>query len=382
MIYLDNNATTPLCPEALEAATAALRDCFGNPSSAHAAGRRAKKLLAESREKTASLLGARAPEIVFTGSGSEADHLAILGTWKTAQKWNSKKKRVVVSGIEHPAVAKTVKELEEGGAEVAWVAPGADGRVSAEAVGDALTLDTLLVTVILAQNETGVINPLKDIAARAHACGAYVHTDAVQAVGKISVNVNDLGVDMLSLAAHKFHGPKGVGALYVRTGTRMGAIFQGGGQEHGLRPGTENVAGIAALAAALEAALKTLEKDIPQVRARRDRVAEAALRAFPAARWNGSREHLLPNTASLSFPGLRADMLMLGLDTDGICVSTGSACHSGAMEPSAILKAMGLDDDAARSSLRLSLSRFTSDADAAKAAEAFPNVLKRVAKPA
>ncbi|MCC6741299.1 MAG: cysteine desulfurase [Planctomycetia bacterium] len=382
MIYLDNNATTPICPEALEAATAALRDCFGNPSSAHAAGRKAKKLLAESREKTASLLGARASEIVFTGSGSEADHLAILGTWKTAQKWNSKKKRIVVSGIEHPAVTKTVKELEEGGADVAWVAPGTDGRVSAEAVGEALTLDTLLVTVILAQNETGVLNPVKEIAARAHACGAYVHTDAVQAAGKIPVNVNDLGVDMLSLAAHKFHGPKGVGALYVRTGTRLGAILQGGGQEQGLRPGTENVAGIAALAAALEAALRTLEKDIPLIRARRDRVAEAALKAFPSARWNGTREHLLPNTASLSFPGLRADMLMLGLDTDGICVSTGSACHSGAMEPSAILKAMGLDDDAARSSLRLSLSRFTTDADAAKAAEAFANVLKRVAKPA
>ncbi|MEK7468500.1 MAG: cysteine desulfurase family protein [Planctomycetota bacterium] len=380
MIYFDNNATTPLCPEALEAATAALRDCFGNPSSAHAAGRKAKKLLAESREKTASLIGAKPDEIVFTGSGSEADHLAILGTWETAARWNSKKKRIVVTGIEHPAVRKTVKKLEEGGADVAWVPPGPGGRVTPEAIGDALTLDTLLVTIILAQNETGVIQPVKEIAARAHACGAYVHTDAVQAIGKIPVNVNDLGVDMLSMAAHKFHGPKGVGALYVRTGTRIGAIALGGGQEHGLRPGTENLAGIAALAAALEAATKTLDKDAPRIRALRDRVADGTLKAFPSARWNGDREHLLPNTASLSFPKLKADMLLLALDVDGICVATGSACHSGALEPSEILKAMGLDDEAARSSLRVSLSRFSAEADVSKFLEVLPEVLKRIQK--
>ncbi|KAF0244846.1 MAG: hypothetical protein FD180_2148 [Planctomycetota bacterium] len=382
MIYFDNNATTPPCPEALEAASAALRDCFGNPSSAHAAGRKAKKLLAESREKTASLIGARPDEIVFTGSGSEADHLAILGTWETAVRWNSKKKRIVVTGIEHPAVRKTVKKLEEAGVDVAWVPPAAGGRVSAEAVGEALTLDTLLVTVILAQNETGVIQPVKDITARAHACGAYVHTDAVQALGKIPVNVDDLGVDMLSLAAHKFHGPKGVGALYVRTGTRLGAIALGGGQEHGLRPGTENLAGIAALAAALEAATKTLARDTPRIRALRDRVAEGTLKAFPAARWNGDREHLLPNTASLSFPRLRADMLLLALDVDGICVATGSACHSGALEPSEILKAMGLDDEAARSSLRISLSRFTTEAEVARYLEVLPALLQRVVRKA
>ena len=382
MIYFDNNATTPLCPEALEAASAALRDCFGNPSSAHAAGRKAKKLLAESREKTASLIGAKPDEIVFTGSGSEADHLAILGTWETAVRWNSKKKRIVVTGIEHPAVRKTVKKLEEAGVDVAWVPPGPGGRVSAEAVGEALTLDTLLVTVILAQNETGVIQPVKEIAARAHACGAYVHTDAVQAIGKIPLNVDDLGVDMLSLAAHKFHGPKGVGALYVRTGTRLGAIAHGGGQEHGLRPGTENLSGIAALAAALEAATKSIVKDAPRIRALRDRVADGTLKAFPSARWNGDREHLLPNTASLSFPKLRADMLLLALDVDGICVATGSACHSGALEPSEILKAMGLDDEAARSSLRISLSRFTTEAEVTKYLEVLPAVLQRVVKQA
>ncbi|MCE9581627.1 MAG: cysteine desulfurase [Planctomycetes bacterium] len=380
MIYFDNNATTPVCPEALEAATAALRDCHGNPSSAHAAGRKAKKLLSESREKVAALLGAKPDEMVFTGSGTEADHIAILGTWETAARWNSKKKRIVVTGIEHPAVRKTVKKLEEGGADVAWVPPGPGGRVSAEAVGEALTLDTLLVTVILAQNETGVIQPVKEIAARAHACGAYVHTDAVQAVGKIPVNVDELGVDLLSLAAHKFHGPKGVGALYVRTGTRLGAIALGGGQESGLRPGTENVPSIAALAAALDAASRGLAKDAPRVRSLRDKLAEGLIKACPTARWNGYREFLLPNTASISFPKMRADMLLLALDVDGICVSTGSACHSGALEPSEILLAMGLDDESARSSLRVSLSRLTTDAEVAKFLEVLPGVLKRVAK--
>jgi cysteine desulfurase len=221
---------------------------------------------------------------------------------------------------------------------------------------------------------------VKEIAARAKACGAYTHTDAVQAVGKIPVNVDDLGVDLLSLAAHKFHGPKGVGALYVRTGTRIGAITLGGGQEQGLRPGTENLAGIAALAAALEAATKTLAKDMPRVAALRDRVAETVVKAFPAAKRNGDRENMLPNTANISFPKLRADMLLLALDTDGICVATGSACHSGALEPSEILLAMGLDEEAARSSLRISLSRFTTEAEVKTFAEAFPAALKRVTK--
>jgi len=380
MIYLDNNATTPVCPEALEAVTAALRDCSGNPSSAHAAGRKAKKLLSESRERVAAALGASPDEIVFTGSGSEADHLAILGTWETALKWNSRKKRIVTTGIEHPAVRKTVKKLEAAGVEVVWVAPGPGGRLDPAAVGNALTLDTLLVTVILAQNETGVIQPVREIADRAHACGAYMHTDAVQAVGKIPVRVGDLGVDLLSLAGHKFHGPKGTGALYVKTGVRIGGFVQGGGQEGGLRPGTENVPGIAGLAAALDAAARSLAQDVPRVASLRDRLALGTLKACPTARWIGDREHLLPNTASLSFPGLRADMLMLGLDVEGICVSTGSACHSGAMEPSEILLAMGLDEESARSSLRISLSRLTTAAEVDRTLEVLPAVLKRVTK--
>jgi cysteine desulfurase len=380
MIYFDNNATTPLCAEALDATTAALRDCPGNPSSPHAAGRKARKLLSESRERAAAALGAVPDEIVFTGGGSEADHLAILGTWEAAQKWNSRKKRIVTTGVEHPAVRKTLKRLEAAGAEVVWVPPGPGGRVSAEAVGDALTLDTLLVTVILAQNETGVIQPVAEIAARARACGAWVHTDAVQAAGKIAVRPADLGVDMLSLAAHKLHGPKGVGALYVKTGTRLGAFTQGGGQEFGLRPGTENVPGIAGLAAALEAGVAAIERDMPRVRALRDRLAEGILGAVPGSRWNGDREHLLPNTANLSFPGLRADMLMIGLDAEGVCVSTGSACHSGALEPSEVLLAMGLDEEAARSSLRFSLSRFSTESEVDRVLEAFPRLLARLVR--
>ncbi|MBI2922730.1 MAG: cysteine desulfurase [Planctomycetes bacterium] len=381
MIYLDNNATTPVCPEAQAAMAAAYRDVPGNPSSPHAAGRAARKLLSESRERVARALGAAAPdEIVFTGSGSEADHLAILGTWESSVKWNSRKKRIVSTGIEHPAVRGTLKKLELAGAEVVFVPPGPGGLVNAEAVGEALTLDTLLVTVILAQNETGVLQPVREIAGRAHACGAYVHTDAVQAVGKIPVNVAELGVDMLSLAAHKFHGPKGVGALWIRTGTRIGAFASGGGQEGGLRPGTENVAGIAGLAAALDVATRTLPSDMPRVANLRDRLAEATLKAAPGARWNGDRERLLPNTASLSFPGLRADMLLVGLDVEGLCVATGSACHSGAMEPSEVLLAMGLDEDSARSSLRVSLSRYTTEAEVDRFLSVLPAILKRISK--
>jgi cysteine desulfurase len=377
--YLDNNATTPVCAEAQEAVARALRDGYGNPSSAHAAGRAARKLLSESRETIAAALGARPAEIVFTGSGSEADHLAILGVWETAGRWNSRKKRIVASGVEHPAVRRTLERLAKGGADVAWVAPGTGGRVDPAAVGEALTLDTLLVTVILAQNETGVLQPVSEIAKRARACGAYMHTDAVQAAGKVPVSVAALDVDLLSIAAHKFHGPKGVGALYVKTGTRIGPFTEGGGQEDGLRPGTENVPGIAGAAAALTAALKTLDADAARVRSLRDRLAAGTLAARAGGRWNGDREHLLPNTANISFPGLRADMLMLGLDVEGYAVATGSACHSGAMKPSEILLAMGLDEDAARSSIRVSLSRFTKDADVDGYLAALSRVLARMA---
>ncbi len=351
-IYLDHNATTPVLPEAVESMLPYLGDRFGNPSSGHSYGRQARDAVERAREQVARLLGCEAGEIVFTSGGTEANNIAIRGVVEATGG-----RHVVTTAVEHPATSAPCAHLERTGVEVTRVPVDGHGLVGVDDVRPFVRGDTALVTVMLAQNETGTIMPIAGIAAVARERGALVHTDAAQAVGKIPVRVDDLGVDLLSVAGHKLYAPKGVGALYVRKGTPIRPVLLGAGHERGIRPGTENVASIVGLGVACERAAMDGAEEAGRLRRLRDDLWAALSTGIPGLRLNGHPEERLPNTLNVSFPGVRgSEILALA---PGIAASTGSACHAGGEAPSSVLLAMGLDAGTALGAVRLSLGRGT-----------------------
>ena len=355
-IYVDHAATTPARAEVVEAMLPHLGELGFNPSSVYAEGRHAKAALDEARAGVARALGARPREIVFTGGGSEANTLAIAGA---ARALRERRRHVVTSTIEHHAVLHAVEMLRGDGFEVTLVPVDENGRVDLGEFASALRDDTALVSLMLANNEIGTLQPIAEIAALAHARGAVVHTDAVQALGRVPLDVRTLGVDLLTLASHKFYGPKGVGMLYVRSGTPLAAIVVGGGQEAGLRAGTENVAGIVGFAKALELAVTELEPEAARLRELRDRFEAGVLGTIPGARVNAADAARLPNVSSLAFSGLDAQALLVRLDLEGVAVSLGSACAAGSSEPSHVLAALGGPEWIRRATVRFSFGRLT-----------------------
>jgi cysteine desulfurase len=353
-IYLDHNATTPLDPRVLDAMLPILREGFGNPSSLHWFGQQARAAVDMAREKVAALIGASPGEIVFTGSGTEADNMALRGAVAAARE---PRRRVVYSTIEHHAVMNTAKALAEEGVPVESARTSADGRVDIDDLRAKVGDGTALVAVMLANNETGVVEPVGEVVRIARERGALIHCDAVQAAGKIPVDVRALDVDTLAVSAHKIYGPKGVGALYVRSGTRLKSFVRGGSQERNRRAGTENVAGIVGLGRAAELAREDMGAESARLSDLRDRL-ERKLLAIPGAQRNGDASRV-PNTANLSFAGVEAESLVMALDLAGLAVSTGAACAAGAVEPSHVLRAMGLPLDRVQASLRFSLGRGT-----------------------
>jgi cysteine desulfurase len=375
VVYLDHNATTPLAPEALEAMLPYLRTDFGNPSSDHPLGHRARRGVERAREQVAALLGAHPDEVVFTSGGTESNNLAIRGTVALA---NRSRTRVVTSAVEHPATARPVALLAAKGWSVRTVPVTAEGSFEAEAVTAALGEDVALLSVMLAQNETGALMPVAEVTGTARDAGVVTHTDAAQAVGKIPVDVADLGIDLLSVAGHKLSAPKGVGALYVRRGTRLAPVLLGAGQERGLRPGTENVASIVALGAACDLASSRLATEPDRLAALRERLW-ATLGGAVVGLVRHTPSKSLPNTLLVSFPGvLGADVLAAA---PGIAASTGSACHAGEHTPSSVLTAMGVPDDVALGAVRLSLGHDTTADDVDRAARALVSAF-RLAAPA
>jgi cysteine desulfurase len=364
-IYLDHNATTPLDPRVLEAMLPVLRDGFGNPSSLHWFGQQARALLDEARARVARLVNATPSEIVFTASGTEADNMALRGAAAMAA---APRKKVVHAAIEHHAIVNTGKALAEDGHPVAVVRVGADGLVDLADLAAKVDDQTAVVAVMRANNETGVIQPIDEVVRIARTRGALVHCDAVQAAGKIPNDVRALDVDTLALSAHKFYGPKGVGVLYVKRGTRLKSWVRGGSQERGRRAGTENVAGIVGMGRAAEIAAFDLAAEAPRLAALRDRL-EARLLAVPGARRNGDGPRV-PNTTNVSFEGIEAESLLMALDLAGVAVSTGAACAAGAVEPSHVLRGMGLAAERVQGSIRLSLGRANSVEAIDRAADA------------
>jgi cysteine desulfurase len=364
-IYLDHNATTPVDPRVLEAMLPALRDGFGNASSLHWFGQQARAALDEARAEVARLVGANPAEIVFTSSGTEADNLAVRGVAGMARE---PRRGIVYSAIEHHAVMNTAKALAEEGWPVSSVRAGADGVIDLDLLAAKVDERTALVAVMLANNETGVIQPVAEVVRIAHARGALVHCDAVQAAGKLPIDVRALDVDLLALSGHKIYAPKGVGVLYVKRGTRLRAWARGGSQERNRRAGTENVPGIVGMGRAAALAREDLAAESARVGALRDRL-EQRLLAIPGSRRNGDGPRV-PNTANVSFEGIEAESLLMALDLGGIAVSTGAACAAGAVEPSHVLRGMGLPLERVQGSVRFSLGRGTREADVDRAAEA------------
>lgn len=351
-IFLDHNATTPIATPARDAVLRSFDD-FGNPSSVHHFGQRAKALLDDARASVAALLSAEPSEIVFTSGGTEADNLAIRGAVEALEP--SARRQVAISAIEHEAVLNTAKALARRGWQVTIVPVDASGIVSVDAIRKAVTRETAIVSVMHANNEIGTIQPIADIAQIAHECGALMHTDAVQSVAKIPIDVRTLGVDLLSLSAHKFYGPKGAGALWIRRGVRLVPTSTGGRHERGRRAGTENVHSIAGLGAAAAMAREKMGAEGVRLTALRDRLERGILAAVERTAVNGAPEPRVPNTTNISFDGVEAESLLIGLDLEGVAVSTGSACSSGTLEPSHVLRAMGFSAHRTQNSIRFSL---------------------------
>lgn len=374
-IYLDNAATTAPRPEVVEAMLPFLRERFANPSSPHSSGQFVRRALDEARERTAAALQAAPDEIVFTGSGSEADSLAIVGIMKA---YATRGRGFITSAVEHDAVLNAAKALRARGADVTILPVDAEGFVAPNLLRAALSDKTVLVSIMHANNEIGTVQRIRELADAAHEAGALFHSDAVQTVGHIEADVRALGVDALSLSAHKFEGPKGVGALYMRQTVKLDPMIFGGGQEGGRRSGTENVHGIVGLATALALAVAEQPEVAARVGALRDRFIDGVLAAVEACALNGPRAERLPNNASLRFDGVDGANVVLALDLDGIEASTGSACASGSLAPSHVLTALGLDGPTARQTVRFSLGRTTTVADMERAAAVVPDVIARL----
>ena len=374
MVYADNAATTCVSKTALDAMLPYLTTNYGNPSSLYAFAQTAKEGLENARTTIARLLGAAEPrEIYFTSGGSEADNQAICSAaWNGAKKG---KKHLISTKFEHHAVLHTLKRLEKEGFEVTLLDVHEDGVVRLEDVEKAIRDDTALVTVMLANNEIGTIQPIREIGALCRSKGIPFHCDAVQAVGHIPVNVQDLNVDMLSLSGHKFHAPKGVGALYVRKGILLHNIIEGGAQERGKRAGTENVAGIVAMAAALQESCDHMEENMVKISAMRDKLF-TELSKIPHSKINGSLEHHVPGTVNMCFEGIEGESLLLLLDDRGVCASSGSACTSGSLDPSHVLLAIGLPHEVAHGSLRLSIGEYNTMEEMDHIIKAVPEVVR------
>ena len=380
--YLDHNATTPLAPTVLETVTTVLREQFGNASSVHMFGQMAKAQVDGARAAVADLIGARPQEIVFTSGGTEADNLAIRGAAEAAGP--GRKRHLIASAIEHEAVLKTLKALSRCGWTTTLLPVDESGIVVPDALEAALTDETVLVSVMHANNEIGTVQPIAELAAMAHRRGALFHTDAVQSAGKLPIAVDRLGVDLLSLSAHKLNGPKGVGALWVRRGVRLVASQTGGGQERNRRAGTENVPGIAGFGAAARNAAAALDGRPADVGALRDRLETGILDKVPGAVVNGDRGRRVSNTTNISFEGVEAESLLIALDLEGVAVSTGSACSSGTLEPSHVLRAMGCSSHRTQSSIRFSLGLGNTAEQIDRVVEILPRVvgkLRTLARP-
>ena len=373
-VYADNAATTAMSKTAIEAMLPYLDKIYGNPSSLHSVGQRAKEALEAARADVASCLGAQPNEIYFTSCGSESDNQAIRSAAHIgAQKG---KKHIISTAFEHHAVLHTLKRLEkEEGFEVTLLDVHSNGVVTADEVKAAIRPDTCLVTIMFANNEIGTVQPIAEIGAVCREAKVTFHTDAVQAVWHIPVNVAEQNIDMLSLSAHKFHGPKGIGALYCRRGVRLLPFIDGGAQERGKRAGTENIAEIAAMAAALKEACANMEQNSAKLVKLRDRII-SELTQIPHSRLNGDMAHHLPGTINMCFEGIEGEGLLLHLDDRGICASSGSACTSGSLDPSHVLLAIGLPHEVAHGSLRLSLSEYNTEEDADRIIKAVPEVVE------
>lgn len=373
MIYADNAATTAMSERAAKAMLPYLTQIFGNPSSLHTVGQIAKEELEKARASVARSLGCEPREIYFTSGGSEADNQAIRSAAETGA--GKGKKHIITTAFEHHAVLHTLKKLEKEGFEVTYLPVGSYGYVTAEQVKQAIRPSTALVTVMYANNEVGTIQPIAEIAEVCRAAGVTFHTDAVQAVGHIPVDVKAAGVDMLSLSAHKFHGPKGIGALYCRRGVPLRTFIEGGAQERGKRAGTENVGAAVAMAVALEDAVSGLTENAAKLVKLRDRIIDGLLK-IPHSRLNGGRENRLPGNVNMCFEGIEGESLLLLLNEKGICASSGSACTSGSLDPSHVLLALGLPHEVAHGSLRLSFSENNTEEDADAILKAVPEVVE------
>jgi cysteine desulfurase len=374
LIYLDNNATTQLDPSVIEEMLPFLKEHYGNPSSGYAFAARARKALDFARERLTALLGCEPSEIVFTSGGTESNNAVI----SSALQSDPRGKHVVTSAVEHSAVLGPCQDLTKRGCEVTFVGVDRDGNVDLAELEAAIRPETALVSMMWANNETGVLFPVEQIAEICRAKGVLFHTDAVQAVGKIPIRLRDTVINFLSLSAHKFHGPKGVGALYVNRRTRFHPLIVGGGQENGRRGGTENVASIAGLGKAAERAAEYLPQEQTQVRAMRDRFEKAILQSVNGASVNGARAARLPNTTSFLFEGIESPAALLLLDRHHICCSAGSACRTGSQEASHVLRAMNSSSDGARRSLRFSLGRYNSESQIDRAVEIVPKVVEKL----
>jgi cysteine desulfurase len=373
--YFDHNATTPVAPEVRDAIVLCLEGSYGNASSIHGFGQDAKARVERARRQVAALLNCTPAEIVFTSGGTEADNLAILGTVRTSPR---SRNHVITSSIEHPAVLNTCQELEKGGVEVSYVGVGSEGIVSPDDVRAALKPHTELISIMHANNELGTVQPVAQISEIAREAGVVFHSDGVQSTGKIPTEMEELGVDLFSLSAHKFYGPKGAGALYVRKGTQLEQIQHGGRHERGYRAGTQNVPGIVGLGEAAALARKKMPTESGRLTEIRDRFESSILERIESATVNGSATDRVPNTANIRFDGLEGEALVIALDLKGMAVSSGAACSSGAVEPSHVLIAIGLSADQARSSIRFSLGQQNDGQQVGALLDALPEVVQHL----
>ena len=371
-IYLDYAATSPVLPEVLDAMLPFFMSCFGNPSGIHENGRETRKAVEQARREVAETLGAESREIVFTSGGSEGDNLAIEGT---AFALREKGNHIITSQIEHHAVLNTCRWLEKQGFRVTYLPVDASGLVDPDSVRDAIGNDTVLVSIMTANNEIGTVEPVSEIGEICREKGVLFHTDAVQAIGMMNIHAAEINADLISLSAHKFHGPKGTGALYIRKGTKLESLIHGGAQERGLRAGTENVPGIVGMGKAITVAAKEREENQQRIRELRDQMIRIVLERIPGSQLNGHPEKRLANNCHFSFAGIESEALLLRLDLAGISVSGGSACTSGSMEPSHVLQAIGLKDEMLKSGIRMTMGRETTREEIEKTAEKMSEII-------
>ncbi len=373
-IYLDNNATTAIAPEVLDAMQPYLSELYGNPSSMHTFGGQLHRKVEEAREKVAALIGAEPAEIIFTSCGTESDNTAIMSALESYPN----KRHVITTRVEHPAILNFCKYLQRKGYRVTFIPVNKAGNLDIDTLHACLDDDTAIVSVMYANNETGVIFPVEEIAEFVKNRGAIFHTDAVQVIGKVPINMKDLAADMLSISGHKLHAPKGIGVLYVRRGTRFCPYLIGGHQEHGRRAGTENLASIIGLGQAAELALKNIAEEKKVVSRLRDKLESGLLQNCPDTHVNGDIESRLPNTTNISFQWIEGEAILLRLNEYGVCASSGSACSSGSLEPSHVLRAMGVPFTSIHGSIRFSLSRYNTDAEIDRVLEIMPGIVHQL----